>query len=138
MDFKDAAGKEALPEALAAIAAEGIDHVFAVMGDANQDIIVELCEKHGLKYVHAHHETAAVGMADGRFMIVRRSVASGGIAQSLRHVDSPCVSPHDFPKNTHSSVSRYCDGGENAYGAEPAGGRAKQQFSESADTKAEC
>ena len=31
MDFKDAAGKEALPEALAAIAAEGIDHVFAVM-----------------------------------------------------------------------------------------------------------
>jgi acetolactate synthase I/II/III large subunit len=53
-------------EALAAaIAAEGIDQIFAVMGDANQDIIVELCEKHGLKYVHAHHETAAVGMADG-------------------------------------------------------------------------
>jgi acetolactate synthase I/II/III large subunit len=53
-------------EALAAaIAGEGIDHVFAVMGDANQDIIVELCEKHGLKYVHAHHEMAAVGMADG-------------------------------------------------------------------------
>ena len=49
----------------AAIAAEGIDHIFAVMGDANQDIIVELCEKHGLKYVHAHRETAAVGMADG-------------------------------------------------------------------------
>jgi thiamine pyrophosphate-dependent acetolactate synthase large subunit-like protein len=49
----------------AAIAAEGIDHIFAVMGDANQDIIVELCEKHGLKYVHAHHETAAVGMAGG-------------------------------------------------------------------------
>ena len=48
-----------------AIAAEGVDHVFAVMGDANQDIIVELCEKHGLKYVHAHHETSAVGMADG-------------------------------------------------------------------------
>jgi thiamine pyrophosphate-dependent acetolactate synthase large subunit-like protein len=53
-------------EALAAaIAAEGVDHIFAVMGDANQDIIVELCEKHGLKYVHAHHETAAGGMADG-------------------------------------------------------------------------
>lgn len=49
----------------AAIAAEGIDHIFAVMGDANQDIIVELCEKHGLKYIHAHHETAAIGMADG-------------------------------------------------------------------------
>jgi acetolactate synthase I/II/III large subunit len=48
-----------------AIAAKGVDHIFAVMGDANQDIIVELCEKHGLTYVHAHHETAAVGMADG-------------------------------------------------------------------------
>ena len=53
-------------EALAAaIAAEGIDQIFAVMGDANQDVIVELCEKHGLKYVHAHHEGSAVGMADG-------------------------------------------------------------------------
>src|SRR5260370_38267931 len=53
-------------EALAAaIAAEGIDHIFAVMGDANQDGILELCEKHGLKYVHAHLEGSAVGMADG-------------------------------------------------------------------------
>jgi hypothetical protein len=43
----------------AAIAAEGIEHIFAVMGDANQDIIAELCETHGLKYIHAHHETAA-------------------------------------------------------------------------------
>jgi TPP-dependent 2-oxoacid decarboxylase len=47
------------------IAAEGVNHIFAVMGDANPDIIVELCEEDGLKYVHAHHETAAVGMADG-------------------------------------------------------------------------
>jgi acetolactate synthase-1/2/3 large subunit len=53
-------------EALAsAIAAEGIDCIFGVMGDANQDMIVELCEKHGFKFVHAHHETSAVGMADG-------------------------------------------------------------------------
>ena len=35
----------------AAIAAEGIEHIFAVMGDANQDIIAELCETHGLKYI---------------------------------------------------------------------------------------
>lgn len=53
-------------EALAsAIAAEGIDRIFAVIGDANQEIIVELCEKHGLKFVHTHHEGSAVGMADG-------------------------------------------------------------------------
>jgi acetolactate synthase I/II/III large subunit len=53
-------------EALAtALAAEGIDHIFGVMGDANQNLIVELCEKHGLTFVHAHHEGSAVGMADG-------------------------------------------------------------------------
>ncbi|MET0652668.1 MAG: thiamine pyrophosphate-binding protein, partial [Hyphomicrobiaceae bacterium] len=49
----------------AAVAAEGLDHLFAVMGDANQDMIVNLGEKHGVKFVHAHHEGSAVGMADG-------------------------------------------------------------------------
>lgn len=48
-----------------AIAAEGLDHMFAVMGDANQDIIVDLGERHGARFVHAHHESSAVGMADG-------------------------------------------------------------------------
>src|SRR5215468_5723972 len=45
---------------------------------------------------------------------------------------------YDFPKNMHYSVSCYRDGGENADGAEPTGGRAKQRLSESTDTKAEC
>ncbi|MFF1421032.1 thiamine pyrophosphate-binding protein [Streptomyces sp. NPDC058280] len=48
-----------------AVAAEGLDHLFAVMGDANQDLIVDLGERHGVKFVHAHHESGAVGMADG-------------------------------------------------------------------------
>ncbi|MGY4900943.1 thiamine pyrophosphate-binding protein [Streptomyces sp. 900116325] len=48
-----------------AIAAEGFDHMFAVMGDANQDVIVDLGERHGARFVHAHHESSAVGMADG-------------------------------------------------------------------------
>ena len=48
-----------------AVAAEGFDHLFAVMGDANQDMIVNLGEKHGVKFVHAHHEGSAVSMADG-------------------------------------------------------------------------
>ncbi|MFB7272447.1 thiamine pyrophosphate-binding protein [Streptomyces sp. NPDC056244] len=48
-----------------AIAAEGFDHLFAVMGDANQDLIVDLGERHGMTFVHAHHESGAVGMADG-------------------------------------------------------------------------
>jgi acetolactate synthase-1/2/3 large subunit len=49
----------------AAVAAEGLDHLFAVMGDANQDMIVDLGEKRGVKFVHAHHEGSAVAMADG-------------------------------------------------------------------------
>lgn len=73
-------------EALAqAIAAEGIDHIFAVMGDANQDIIVELCEKHGLKYVHAHHEGTAVGMADG----YSRLTGKIGLCTTTQGPDTP-------------------------------------------------
>lgn len=49
----------------AAVAAEGFDHLFAVMGDANQDMIVNLGDKHGVKVIEAHHEGNAVGMADG-------------------------------------------------------------------------
>ncbi|MFC4030119.1 thiamine pyrophosphate-binding protein [Streptomyces polygonati] len=49
----------------AAVAAEGLDRLFAVMGDANQDLIVDLGEHHGVKFVHAHHEGSAVAMADG-------------------------------------------------------------------------
>ena len=75
MDFKDAAGKEALPEALAAIAAEGIDHVFAVMGDANQDIIVELWKNTGS---NTFTRIMNCRSRHGGRMIVRRSVASGG------------------------------------------------------------
>ena len=48
-----------------AVAAEGFDHLFAVMGDANQDLIVDLGETHDTTFVHAHHEAGAVGMADG-------------------------------------------------------------------------
>jgi acetolactate synthase I/II/III large subunit len=47
----------------AAVAAEGADQIFALMGDANQNMIVDVCEKHKLKFVHAHHEGSAVGMA---------------------------------------------------------------------------
>src|SRR5215469_17374265 len=57
----------------------------------------------------------------------------------LRQVDSPGIcTPYDFPKNMHYPVGCYRDGGENADGAEPAGGRAKQHLSETTDTKTEC
>ena len=41
---------------------------------------------------------------------------------------------NDFPKKVYYPVSCYRDGGENADGAEPAAGRAKQHLSESTDT----
>src|SRR5262249_20635416 len=43
--------------------------------------------------------------------------------------------PCDFPKKVHYPVGCYRDGGENADGAEPAAGRAKQHLSESTDTR---
>jgi acetolactate synthase I/II/III large subunit len=53
-------------EALAtAIAGECIEHISRSRAMPTQAIIVELCEKHGLKHVLAQKETAAVGMADG-------------------------------------------------------------------------
>jgi acetolactate synthase-1/2/3 large subunit len=61
-----------------AVASEGFDHLFAVMGDANQDLIVNLGEEHGVKFVHAHHEGSAVSMADGyaRFSQGKMGLAS--------------------------------------------------------------
>jgi acetolactate synthase I/II/III large subunit len=61
-----------------AVASEGFDRLFAVMGDANQDLIVDLGEKHGIKFVHAHHEGSAVSMADGyaRFSHDKMGLAS--------------------------------------------------------------
>ena len=80
-------------EALAtAIAAEGIDHIFAVMGDANQDIIVELCEKRGLTYIHAHHEGTAVGMADG----YSRLTGKMGLARPRKAPATPTLPTRSF------------------------------------------
>src|SRR5262245_16424975 len=60
----------------------------------------------------------------------RRSNLSA--APRLRQVDSPRVLPGHYP------VGCCRDGGENADGAEPAAGRAKQHLSESTDTNTEC
>src|SRR6516165_11047835 len=67
----------------------------------------------------------------------RSNLSAGSGALRLRQVDSPGIwTLYDFPKKMHYQVSCYRDGGENADGAEPAGGRAKQLLSESTDTKA--
>jgi hypothetical protein len=56
-----------------AIAKDGIDHLFGVVGDANQDLIVDLDKKHNVKFVKSHHEGS--GRWDGRWLrtVLRQS-----------------------------------------------------------------
>lgn len=49
----------------AALANAGVDTVFAVMGNGNQELLAELTEQHAMRFVHARHEQNAVAMADG-------------------------------------------------------------------------
>lgn len=48
-----------------ALAQEGADVVFALLGDGNMLALAALVERHGARLVNARHENAAVAMADG-------------------------------------------------------------------------
>ncbi|HEX9329906.1 MAG TPA: thiamine pyrophosphate-binding protein, partial [Reyranella sp.] len=48
-----------------AFAAEGVDVLFTLMGDANMYWSVAMSKLPGMKVVHARHEHCAVAMADG-------------------------------------------------------------------------
>ncbi len=48
-----------------ALIQEGTEIVFAVMGDANQDLICDLSERKQIPIIHCRHEQNAVAMADG-------------------------------------------------------------------------
>ena len=48
-----------------AFRAEGVDHLFTLMGDANMYWSTQMAEQPGMSVVHARHEHAAVAMADG-------------------------------------------------------------------------
>ncbi|AJE80391.1 thiamine pyrophosphate enzyme-like TPP binding region [Streptomyces albus] len=48
-----------------ALVGEGAELVFGLMGDANQDLIGDLGERHGVQIVHGRHEQGVVAMADG-------------------------------------------------------------------------
>jgi thiamine pyrophosphate-dependent acetolactate synthase large subunit-like protein len=53
-------------EALAAaLAAEGVDTVFGLLGNGVLDLSRELADKHKIRFIAARHEEVAVGMADG-------------------------------------------------------------------------
>jgi acetolactate synthase-1/2/3 large subunit len=55
-------GAEALADA---VAAEGTEVVFGVLGDGNLHWVPRLVERHGVRYVAVRHEAGAVAMADG-------------------------------------------------------------------------
>lgn len=44
---------------------EGVDTVFALLGDANMHWAIDIAEDHGVRIVHARHENSACAMADG-------------------------------------------------------------------------
>lgn len=53
-------------EAIAdAIVAHGVDTVFGLLGDANMFLVADLVQRHGVRFVAARNENAAVMMADG-------------------------------------------------------------------------
>jgi len=55
-------GYDALSQAFVA---EGVDHVFALLGDANMYWGAVMAQKYGVRFVHARHEHCACAMADG-------------------------------------------------------------------------
>jgi len=55
-------GAQALAEA---IAAEGVEVVFGVLGEGNLHVVADLQERHGVRYVATRHEAAAVAAATG-------------------------------------------------------------------------
>jgi acetolactate synthase I/II/III large subunit len=48
-----------------AVKSEEVQVAFALMGDANQNLIVDLAERHGIQIVNFRHEQNAVAAADG-------------------------------------------------------------------------
>ncbi|WP_309245995.1 thiamine pyrophosphate-binding protein [Verrucosispora sioxanthis] len=53
-------------EAIAdAVVAHGVDTVFGLLGDANMFLVADLVNRHGVRFVAARNENAAVMMADG-------------------------------------------------------------------------
>ncbi|MEV0732716.1 thiamine pyrophosphate-binding protein [Polymorphospora sp. NPDC050346] len=53
-------------EAIAdAVVAYGVDTVFGLLGDANMFLVADLVNRHGVRFVAARNENAAVMMADG-------------------------------------------------------------------------
>jgi len=48
-----------------AFEAEGVDHLFTLMGDANMYWSTAMAQRPGMKVIHARHEHCTVAMADG-------------------------------------------------------------------------
>ena len=85
-----------------ALVAEGVEVVFGLMGDANMELVVDLVEQHGVRFVPVRHEQTAVFAADayarasGRVGVATVTQGPGlaNCATALtvaRHAGSPVV-----------------------------------------------
>ena len=85
-----------------ALVAEGTEVVFGLMGDANMELVVDLVERHGVRFVPVRHEQTAVFAADayarasGRIGVATVTQGPGlaNCATALtvaRHARSPVV-----------------------------------------------
>ena len=61
-DMSEVSGYEVLSQAFVA---EGVDTMFALLGDANMYWGAMMAQKYGVRVVHARHEHCACAMADG-------------------------------------------------------------------------
>src|SRR5919112_6633840 len=60
--MSDPTGYEVLSQAFVA---EGVDTLYALLGDANMYWGANMAQKHNVNVIHARHEHCAVAMADG-------------------------------------------------------------------------
>jgi acetolactate synthase-1/2/3 large subunit len=55
-----------------ALVAEGVEDVFALLGDGNLELVADLAQRARLRLIHVRHEQGAVSMADGYARFSRR------------------------------------------------------------------
>src|SRR5476649_294692 len=79
---------------LDALKTQDVEVVFALMGNANQDLMVDLAERHGMKLIKFRHEQNAVAAADGyaRFSDGKIGVALVTMGPGLTNTATSLVS----------------------------------------------
>jgi hypothetical protein len=74
--------------------AEGVTHIFGIMGDGNMYWMHELDKLGGVKMLEVRHEGAGLGMADGWARVTRTRALPPRLAgRASRSLPPPCSPP---------------------------------------------